>query len=593
MCGWDVKQCTIPAGDTWILDRNALVGELIVRGELRWDTQKDGLELAAGRIHVDHGTFSIGTSEVPMVKRATVRLAAREQGLSDHPFFRNRYLAGEGGRISIHGAPKTTWKLLAESVHPGDTSLKLHGSSLPADELGWRVGDWIGVATTTRSRSTKHEIVGFGSDGAVRISPAISHDHFAGTVDVGRKWASEVAIRAEVVNLSRNVVITMDHNEFQRSKRGLQVVMAFSGVLDVTHTRIENCGHDRTTGKYCAHTHLLGHCPECRISGNAIEDTENVGITIHGTHDVTVAQNVIWDARSVGIYVEDGNEMNNSFDDNVLVCSYYRSGAADGKTNECFKKGEDNGGFYVIGMTNNFRRNRIVGYNLGFFTPGNHVGRGEAYGKVCPRNLPFLEFAGNVNHDCERFGIYLDNQYPRQVTRDENGYVADMSTCDERKADGTDNGQLNIVVDSLEYNNVYVGQYTLGDVQFLRFVSINNLHVMYWKQSKNFADGRSSHVKDSLFAKVDMEGWSFGQGPKFLGPSGPFTFVMENVVMHGPMSGNSCAICTGQHCGLQHYNDELPGTLCQATYVLDNVDMSGVSTNNGRYIGFNISVWIG
>ena len=39
----------------------------------------------------------------------------------------------------------------------------------------------------------------------------------------------------------------------------------------------------------------------------------------------------------------------------------------------------------------------------------------------------------------------------------------------------------------------------MGDVSFLRFVSVNNAHDLYWKQSKNFADGVSHHIKDSLF----------------------------------------------------------------------------------------------
>ena len=39
----------------------------------------------------------------------------------------------------------------------------------------------------------------------------------------------------------------------------------------------------------------------------------------------------------------------------------------------------------------------------------------------------------------------------------------------------------------------------MGDVSFLRFVSVNNAHNLYWKQSKNFADGVSHHIKDSLF----------------------------------------------------------------------------------------------
>ena len=33
-------------------------------------------------------------------------------------------------------------------------------------------------------------------------------------------------------------------------------------------------------GRYCAHLHVVGGCPSCRFEGLAIEDTQNVGITV-------------------------------------------------------------------------------------------------------------------------------------------------------------------------------------------------------------------------------------------------------------------------------------------------------------------------
>lgn len=46
----------------------------------------------------------------------------------------------------------------------------------------------------------------------------------------------------------------------------------------------------------------------------------------------------------------------------------------------------------------------------------------------------------------------LDNQYPRKVKRDEDGYVSDMSTCDEFDREGQDNGLLNVIEDCIDYN---------------------------------------------------------------------------------------------------------------------------------------------
>lgn len=72
-------------------------------------------------------------------------------------------------------------------------------------------------------------------------------------------------------------------------------------------------------------------------------------------------------------------------------------------------------------------------------------------------------------------------------------------SCDEFKPDGSDNGVKGIVKDGLDFFNDFVGQYELGDIQYLRYTGVNNLKSMYWKHTKNFADGYSAHIKDSRF----------------------------------------------------------------------------------------------
>merc|ERR1712151_854500 len=208
-------------------------------------------------------------------------------------------------------------------------------------------------------------------------------------------------------------------------------------------------------------------------------------------------------------------------------------------------------------------------------TPGaaRGNGHGAAVNKVCPKHSPFGVIRGNVNHDCARFGLYLDNQYPRNLKRDANGMLTDHKSCDEFTSDGRDNGVVNEVHDELDYHNQYVGQYAMGDVQFVNYTGINNTHNMYWKTSKNFADGRLFHVVDSLIANDPSD--SYGQ-MQFLGPSGPFTFGMSNTKFVGSNVGCG-AICAGQHCGLGG-----AGGPCNVQYLMDNVDFSGVASGERR-----------
>ena len=43
------------------------------------------------------------------------------------------------------------------------------------------------------------------------------------------------------------------------------------------------------------------------------------------------------------------------------------------------------------------------------------------------------------------------------------------------------------------------GHYYLGDISFKGFVSVYNLHSMYWKQSKTMVDQKTPHVQVSSY----------------------------------------------------------------------------------------------
>ena len=74
-------------------------------------------------------------------------------------------------------------------------------------------------------------------------------------------------------------------------------------------------------GRYCFHFHLKKKCPSCTVVGNAVVNSIQGAIVVHGTHQSEVRENTLWDSVSVGLYTEDGNEMNNTFIENVMICS--------------------------------------------------------------------------------------------------------------------------------------------------------------------------------------------------------------------------------------------------------------------------------
>ncbi|CAE7249476.1 Cemip2 [Symbiodinium sp. CCMP2592] len=409
------------------------------------------------------------------------------------------------------------------------------------------------------------------------LDTPLEADHWGGLREVEGYW---LEMAAEVVNLQRSVVITGDHYDFSTSAKGLHTISAHGGVMDIRFARVEYCGQRNFMGKYCLHFHHAGQCPDCTFKGNAVYQSAQIGITVHGTHRSLVEGNVMWDTSSAGVYVEDGNEMFNTISNNVIICSVHS------KCSTPWDVQLDNAaGIYMIGMTNNLIENRVAGFENCIWTHGSIYlnGQGAALGKVCPQNTPFGIFRGNVCHDNNRFGIYLDNQRPRNLERDGNGFVADMGTCGEFTTDGRDNGvtPANVIEDQFDWHNDFVGQYSMGDIAFLRFVSVNNAHDLYWKESKNFADGQSHHIRDSLFLS-DPKDRTIIKIALIAGPAGPFTFRITNTTFAG--GGLGCgAICAAQHCGLGG-----AGGPCNVQYLLTAVNLTKVHAGDKK-IGFGIS----
>jgi len=91
------------------------------------------------------------------------------------------------------------------------------------------------------------------------------------------------------------------------------------------------------------------------------------------------------------------------------------------------QNGLKEGGIYFQGMTNDLFGNRVAGMEHGFWSPGSGNGRGFASGKTCNTHQPFGRFEDNVWHDNQRFGIYLDHQYSRDLERDQEAHVVKVA----------------------------------------------------------------------------------------------------------------------------------------------------------------------
>jgi hypothetical protein len=201
-----------------------------------------------------------------------------------HPSLRSRAFGAAGSQtpgitqpmIKIKGRQITrTWSLLQTPLSSEATSIKLIHN--PAD-MGWNIGDRIAVAPTddrSQGEAQAFTISGFGPDHSIVLDKTSVRFHEAKNIT---GLDGVIAFKsAEVINLSRNIVVTgSDFKEVpcdaslkeaypgfgtstqgcmcssfrQSCTVGLHTIHMGGGVSQIENVRVEKCGQRGTLKQY-------------------------------------------------------------------------------------------------------------------------------------------------------------------------------------------------------------------------------------------------------------------------------------------------------------------------------------------------------
>ena len=304
----------------------------------------------------------------------------------------------------------------------------------------------------------------------------------------------------------------------------------------------------------------MGISPQSVFRGNAIENGQQRGIIVHGTHLATVENNVLNDVRGSGIFIQDGNEMYNTLNYNVVICPTPKDGPLGG----CTIPGTDNGdadttvnqaGLWSNSRTNYMLGNRFANSYNGMFYDFTHLAPVPI--SVYSSMLGSVE--GNTFHGHGRFGTYILQYYPEDnCIGDVNNEGFILNKCQQFTSTGLDNGKAVVLKNNVDFDNTFIGGYSYGDVQYQGHIAVNNLNNVYWKETKNFADGCSAHISNSYYSDGNMA----------LPDSA--ALIIENSIFTGYTSFE-----TNHHC-----NEGPEGLLCMPTYIFSNVSVRAMSSNN-------------
>jgi cell surface hyaluronidase len=298
---------TIPAGKVVLLDQNVILSGLNVMGTLRFDA-KD-LELKSAYVMV-HGRLEVGTPTVPFAKRATITLTGAASN-TDVMGMGTKFLGTMGaGVIELFGENRASWTKLSATAAKGSNILKLE--TVPA----WRAGDelvlastgyrgWFGDQTETRKITA---ITG----NTVTLDRALDYRHWGVNQTFGTQILDE---RAEIGLLTKNITVQSD----APSDFGGHVMVMPGGALRANGVHFANLGQAGKLGRYPIHWHTVGNGVGQYVKNSSVSRSNNRCMVVHATDNLRLENNVCFEVKGHGIFLEEGSETGNVITGNLMV----------------------------------------------------------------------------------------------------------------------------------------------------------------------------------------------------------------------------------------------------------------------------------
>lgn len=395
------ERVTIPAGKRVLIDTDINVSGLLIEGDLICANRD--LNVTANWIMV-HGLLQCGTESSPFQNRLDITLTGNNPAESIMSMGTKMIGAMNGGIISLHGEDRTSWLMLDETANQGDKNLQLEYAP------NWRSGDII-VVTSTDDNMHHAEVRQISSINGktVRFDKALNYRHF-GEVQVyanqRKTWTMDT--RAEVGLLTRNIRISGDDSSEEAGFGGHMMIMEGAAGF-IAGVELYRMGQKGMLARYPFHWHLANDVSGQYFRNSSITRSFNRCVTVHGTHNASVKDNVCMDHIGHGYFLEDGGETNNTFDHNLGLITRKPEQEFALTTSDTLE-GEAASGpstFWISNGDNTFTNNAAAGSDgLGFWydTPDSVGGASAGLGRykgVKPVFSPMREFSNNRVHSSQ------------------------------------------------------------------------------------------------------------------------------------------------------------------------------------------------
>jgi cell migration-inducing and hyaluronan-binding protein len=479
---------------------------LTIQGKLSFADEED-LNLTTEWIYVPGGELTIGTADNPFQHNATITLIDNVKG-EDINTMGDRGIMLMRGTLNLHGNREHTWSKLSATAEAGSTSFTV------LDASGWRAGDEIVLASTDfNPRQAERRTITAVNGNTITIDRPLQYMHF-GEITFG------VDERGEVANLTRNILIQASEDAATSHFGGH--IMAMSGSeMFVESVELRRMGQHLTLARYPIHFHVLGEGQGMYVRNNAIHDTFNRCVTVHGTNNLQVENNVTYNTVGHCFFLEDGIEQGNRFVRNLAIQTKCHPTldcvptnlAANGENNYTYANRmtvrqvsfagggtllpSDNtvASYWITNPNNHYIDNVAAGSDQnGFWLSlpehpnGAFLGT-EASLNTWPRRMPLGEFRGNVAHsnfdgfmfdrninEDNTFGLAGNAFMPRENPADPDSpfvetHISDLTSYKNRNGGLWGRGELQVFTNLKLADNAIGMTHSSGDFGSQAFTS--------------------------------------------------------------------------------------------------------------------------
>jgi len=245
---------------------------------------------------------------------------------------------------------------------------------------------------------------------------------FADPIPAHTTLKDDPVYAVEVALLSRNILIKpQDDVEIMNVRDGGHMMILHTPNLAqyIEGIELRGMGQQGILGRYPLHFHLSEHVPGSLVSKNTVRDSHQRCYVLHGTHNVTLSENIAYNTSGHCYMVEDGFEQNNTFAYNLGALTHTMDIHSLLSISESDHFAST---FWISNPNNHFIGNVCAGgEDTGFWYEFLTLVRGpsaefDPYYEVNPSEFTFGSFVGNIIHSYkgDGFKLYPNGYFPKE-----------------------------------------------------------------------------------------------------------------------------------------------------------------------------------